>query len=156
MASDFGIRGAEDIDRLVKAIRTHADSKTLRRELYSGLNRASKPIRAELEEAIPLALPKRGGLAALYQRETKFTATAKSGRLAGVSIRGRARGRDARLLTRGRLRHPVWGNRENWVEQTVGLDADALPKVFDNQKPEVQRAILRVMNDVARKLTEGI
>jgi len=152
---DFEVRGAEDIDRLVKRIRAHADAKALRKELYSGLNRVSKDIRGEMKQAIPAALPRRGGLAAKVQATTRFTTSAKSGSNAGVTIWARNKSHDIRTLTGRRLRHPVYGNRSTWVNQTAGVDPAVFLAAFDKQKPFVQRKLLRVMNDIAKKIAKG-
>jgi len=152
---DFEVRGAEDIDRLVKALRTHADAKALRKELYAGLNRVSKDVRGEMKEAIPATLPQRGGLAAKVQATTRFTTSAKSGRNAGITIWARNKSHDIRTLTGKRLRHPVWGNRDRWVNQTAGVEPAVFMGAFDKQKRPVQFAILRVMNDIAKKIAKG-
>jgi nitrogen regulatory protein PII len=144
---------SEDVDNLVRAIRTHADAKALRRELSRGLNSVTKPIRAQMIDAITDALPRRGGLAAAMQSKVRGSASAKSGRYAGVSIRFRSSGYDIRTLTGGRVRHPVFGNRGVWVDQTAGVRPDAFTEEFDNSRPEIQRAIVRVLDDVARKVT---
>lgn len=149
---DVEIRGAEDIDQLVRAIRTHADAKALRKELYGGLNRVSKHVRGELVEVIPAALPRRGGLAEAVKSRTTSRTTAKSGKWAGVSMRFSSRGHDIRTLTGKRLRHPVFGHRGTWVDQTAGVEPSLFMGKFEQQKPEIQRAILRVMEDVARKV----
>ena len=146
------IRGADDIDKLVKAIRTHADAKALRRELYRGMNSVAKDLRGQLVEVIPAALPRRGGLAAEMQARVRSRTNAKSGKYAGVSVRFSARGYDVRTLTGRRLRHPVWGNRAAWVDQTAGVDPAVFMAKFDEQKPAVQEEILRVLNDIARKV----
>jgi hypothetical protein len=152
MVDDVTIR-SEDVDNLVRTLRTHADAKALRRELYRGLNRATKDVRDEMKSAIGDALPRRGGLAAQVQAATSSSTSAKSGRYAGVSIRFRSRGHDIRLLTGRRLRHPVFGNRNAWVTQSEGLDPEQFTDEFENQNPAVQRAIVRVLEDVARKVT---
>lgn len=150
--SDFQIRGADDIDALVKRIRTHADAKALRKEMLSGLNRASKGVRGAMKEIIPAALPQGGGLAATIQKSTRFNTSAKSGRFAGVTIWAKNSGHDIRTLTGKRLRHPVWGNRSMWVNQTAGVDPAIFMGEFDKQKPDVQREIVRVLEDIARKV----
>jgi hypothetical protein len=154
--ADFEIRGADDVADLVRAIRKHADAKALRKELYSGLNRVTKDIRGELIEVIPAALPRRGGLAELIQGSTTSRTTAKAGKWAGVSMRFQSRGHDVRTLVGKRLRHPVWGNRSRWVEQTKGVDPAVFTAKFDEQRPDVQREILRVLNEVARKVERSI
>lgn len=146
------IRGADDIDALVKAIRTHADAKALRKELYGGLNRITKGVRGELVEVIPAALPKRGGLAAEFQSRTTSRTSAKAGKYAGVSMRFSTKGHDIRTLTGKRLRHPVFGHRDRWVDQTAGVEPGVFMAKFEQQKPEIQRSILRVLEDVARKV----
>lgn len=147
------IRGADDVEALVKALREHADAKALRRELYRGLNGVSKEIRAEMVETIPDALPRRGGLAAEVQAATRARSTAKGGRYAGVSIRFQARGKDVRVLTGKRLRHPVFGNRGAWVEQEEGVNPDVFPAAFEKQAPKVLAEMQQVLEEVARKVT---
>jgi hypothetical protein len=142
-----------DVDNLVRAIRTHADAKTIRRDLYRGLNSASKGVRSQMVDAIPNALPRRGGLAEQMKAKVSSRATAKSGKYAGVSIRFASKGYDIRTLTGGRLRHPVFGNRGVWVEQSEGLNPEAFTGEFEQQKPDMQRAISRVLEDIARKVT---
>lgn len=153
MSDDFQIRGAEDVDALVRAIRTHADSKALRRELYSGLNRHTKEMRGRMIEIMPAALPKRGGLAAEFQKGTGSRTTAKSGKYAGISLRFTNKKHDIRTLTGKRLRHPVYGNRNRWVTQTKGVYPSVFVGAFEKQKPEILEAILDVMNGIARKVT---
>lgn len=146
------VKGAQDVDDLVRRLRTHADAKALKKELYSGLNRVSKSVRAHLTEAIPDALPKRGGLADRVKVRTTSRTTVKSGKYAGVSMRFSSRGGDIRTLTGKRLRHPVYGRRGAWVDQTAGVDPTVFPKAFEEQTPNIQRAVLRAMEDVARKV----
>lgn len=152
---DLEVRGAEDIDKLVKAVRTHANAKELRKELYSGLNRVTKDVRGELVEVIPAALPKRGGLADLMKAKATSRTTAKSGKWAGVSMRFQSKGHDIRTLTGKRLRHPVFGNRSAWVNQTAGVEPSVFMAKFEEQTPVAQDAVLRVMNEIAQKVANG-
>jgi hypothetical protein len=142
-----------DVDNLVRAIRTHADAKAIRRDLYRGLNSASRGVRSQMVDAIPNALPRRGGLAEQMKANVSSRATSKSGKYAGVSIRFASKGYNIRTLTGARLRHPVFGNRGVWVEQSEGLNPEAFTGEFEQQKPDMQRAISRVLEDIARKVT---
>ena len=144
---------SDDVDNLVRAIRTHADAKAIRRELYSGLNRATKGVRGQMIDAITDALPQRGGLAEQMASKMRTNTSAKSGKYAGVSLWFKSSGYDIRTLTGNRLRHPVFGNRNVWVDQTTGVDSEAFTGEFDKQKPDIQRAIVNVLEDVARKVT---
>jgi len=152
---DFQIRGQDDIAKLVKDIRAHADAKALRKGLYSGLNRVSKDIRGEMKEAIPAALPQRGGLAAKVAATTSFSTSAKGGASAGVTIWARNKAHDIRVLTGRRLRHPVYGNRSTWVNQTKGVEPAVFLGKFEEQVPSVRKELLKVLQRVADKLAKG-
>jgi hypothetical protein len=149
---DVTIKSA-DVDNLVRAIRTHADAKAIRKDLYRGLNGASTDVRSQMIDAIPNALPRRGGLAEQVHGMVSGRATAKGGKYAGVSLRFSSKGYDIRTLTGGRLRHPVYGNRGVWVQQTAGLNPEAFTGEFERQKPDMARAINKVLEDIARKVT---
>lgn len=146
------IRGADEVDALVRRIRTHADAKAIRKELYAGLNRVTKPVREDMKASIGPSLPSRGGLAALVMGRASLTTSATSGRNAGVRIRARHKDYDLKRLNAGRLRHPVFGNRSVWVEQTAGINPGFLDDSFEKQKPEIARGIQRVLDDIARKV----
>lgn len=144
---------SSDVDSIVRAIRANADAKAIRRDLYRGLNSVTKPVRSKMVDAIPNALPTGGGLASQMQSMVSGRASAKGGRYAGVSIRYTSKGYDIRTLTAGRLRHPVFGNSDVWVDQTAGVHPDEFTKVFEREKPIMRRAVLRVLDDIARKVT---
>ncbi|MCF6376898.1 hypothetical protein L2K70_04720 [Nocardioides KLBMP 9356] len=149
---DVELRGADDVDALVRRIRTHADAKAIRKELYAGLNRATKGVREDMKANIGPSLPSRGGLAALVMAKVSLTSGAVAGRNAGVRIRARHRSYDLKRLNEGRLRHPVFGNRSVWVEQTAGVNPGFLDEAFDKNKPEVIRGVQRVLAEIARKV----
>lgn len=149
---DLTLRGTDDVDALVRRIRTHADAKALRKELYAGLNRVTKPVREDMKASIGPSLPSRGGLAALVMAKASLTTSATSGRNAGVRIRARHKDYDLKRLNAGRLRHPVFGNRSAWVQQTAGINPGFLDDSFEKQKPEIARGVLRVLDEIARKV----
>lgn len=150
--ADLELRGADDVDALVRRIRTHADAKALRKELYAGLNRVTKPVREDMKASIGPSLPSRGGLAALVMAKASLTTSAVAGRNAGVRIKARHRSYDLKRLNEGRLRHPVFGNRGVWVEQTEGVNPGFLDEAFEKSKPEIARGVQRVLDDIARKV----
>lgn len=155
MAADVEFN-ADDIQRLVKNIRAHADSKALNKDLRGGLNRVTKDIRGQLVEVIPATLPTRGGLAATIHEAARSRTSVKGGRWAGVSMVFTARGHDIRTITGRRLRHPVFGNRRVWVTQTKGVEPAVWTGAVDQQKPEIKRAIVEVMQGVANKIGKGL
>lgn len=147
---------ADDIERLVANIRNSADRKELEKQLRGGLNRVSKDIRGQLVQVIPAALPTRGGLAATIHEATRSRTSIKGGKWAGVSMVFSARGHDIRTITGKRLRHPVFGNRSTWVEQTKGVEPAVWSAEIEQQTPEIRRAIVQVMQDVAANIGKGL
>lgn len=146
------VRGLEKLAR-VSALLKDAP-KEMQRELYRELNSITKPLRAAMRDEIPNALPRRGGLAARVQQRSSFTASArKGGAFVGVSIRARGRkGTDVRMLESGRLRHPVFGNRRAWVEQTAGVREKALTKVFESERGHILYELDGALDRLAAKL----
>lgn len=156
MPDAFEVKGADDIAALVKRINSHADKKAFNKELRSGLNRVSKPVREEMKDSTgaPPVLPTRGGLQALMQSKQSVTTSIRGGKYAGVRISAKSRkgGFDLGSIHRtGRIRHPVFG-RGPWVLQSQGVKPGWMDDTFDAQKPEVTRAIVRVMEEIARKV----
>lgn len=155
MADDV-LFSADDIERLAKNIKAHGNRKELEKQLRGGLNRASKDIRGQLVEVIPAVLPSRGGLANTIHEATKSRTAVKGGKWAGISMVFTAKGHDIRTITGKRLRHPVFGNRSVWVEQTKGLDPAVWTAAIEDQTPEIRQAITKVLNDVTRKMVSGL
>lgn len=155
MAGDLEFN-ADDIERLVKNIKTHGNSKALNKELRRGLNVVTGDVRGKLVQVIPAALPKRGGLADTIHEATRSRTSVKGGKWAGVSMVFSSKGHDIRTITGKRLRHPVWGNRSVWVDQTKGIEPAVWTGEIENQAPEIRRAIVAVLNDVTRKMGSGL
>lgn len=144
---------SEDVDNLVRAIREHADSKALKKELYGGLNSVTKEVRADMKANVnPFTTPTSGGLTALMVGSTRFSAYAKPGRYAAVGIKVRGRGSLAAMNFKGSFRHPVRNSGE-WVSQSAGVRKGLLTEPFQDSKPKVQHAIEEVLDGVARKVT---
>lgn len=155
MAGDLEFN-ADDIERLVKNIKTHGNSKALNKELRRGLNVVTGDVRGKLVQVIPAALPKRGGLANTIHEATRSRTAVKGGKWAGVSMVFSAKGHDIRTITGKRLRHPVFGNRGVWVEQTKGVEPAAWTAGIEEQTPEIRRAIVAVLSEVTRKMGSGL
>jgi len=153
----FEVRGTDDLAKLGRAFKAAGTGgKGLRRELSSGLNRATKQTRRDLKAAIPGALPRRGGLAAEVARTaTVTTATSTSGAKVGVRIRAKRRGSKGPSLRRmnaGVVRHPVYGNPKAWVTQTAGVKRGFLTLAFARSKPTVKREVVDVIQSVRSKI----
>jgi hypothetical protein len=145
---DLQIRGGEQLGDLARQLRAAGESgKGLKRELYAGMNRATKPLRAEAQKAAGSRLPHSGGLAALVAK-SKLSTKILTGRDPGVSIV--ANGLAAILADRGYVIHPVFGNREAWVRQSVpgGWFSDTMR----NAAPAVRSELINAMDDVADQI----
>jgi hypothetical protein len=162
MPSEFELRGAVNLARVAEALKAEGDTgKGFRKELRSGLVKATKPVRKELKAAIPGALPRRGGLAAEVAGSASFVlATSKShGDAVGVRIQGRRNGRRGSSLRRmnaGTVRHPVWGNSKKWVSQTAGVDKGFLDRAFAKQEPAIKQAVLVAIQNTANRIHRSV
>lgn len=123
----------------------------LRRELLATIRRSAKSAIPDVRASAERTLPSGGGLAALIAGSKIGVRTRLTGRV-GVQIRGDSP-RSIRAMNRGRLRHPVFGNREVWVTQQVkpGWFTDPLQK----RAPAIQRDIRQAMSDIARRIEKG-
>ena len=147
-----------DLARLSRQLRTVGDAKAIRRDLVRGLRSGAKPA-LEAVRAAALALPDNpGGRSTGLRRKAARAASIQvrtSGRQAGVYVRiSRARmGNQAGALKGSRSRrwrHPVFGNRDVWVQQA------SRPEWFDraarSQAGPARRAVQQVLNDIERRM----
>ncbi len=111
------IKGAEDLERIGKALK-QVGNRELRLELLRAIRTATKPTHQQIRDSARQLLPHRGGLAELIAKSSLTTRTRLSGRSVGVRIVARS-SHDIKALDKGRLRHPVYGNRDSWVTQYV-------------------------------------
>jgi hypothetical protein len=148
---DFEVTGVDDFLRLSKALKA-AGEGGLRKELHKGLREAGA-------ELIPLArtearqtLPKSGGLADRVSG-ARMRVKVKTGRNPGVSIVAGKPGSGARGAEFGRIRHPVFGNRDVWVTQIV--PAHWLTGTIGRHRNVVVPKLEAAMERVAKKVVSG-
>jgi hypothetical protein len=146
------VAGVEQLELVARRLREVGD-KGLRKELHAGLNRATKPMKAAIRSSAERNLPASGGLNRLVARSRLSTST-KIGRNPAVRVTGALSGHDLKAMDRGRLRHPVFGNRRAWVNQKIR------PRWFTDaatgEVPAARREIVQVLDDVAASLTRGV
>lgn len=147
---------------LVHALRAEADGKELNRDLVRGLRAAAQPALVAVRGAV-LSMPSKGlgagpSLRSRVAAGTKIHVHAK-GRKIGVSIAAHRRGmprqfwKAPKYLNRDRpWRHPVFGNREVWVEQV-----SRRPGWFDDtlrtQRAPFLLAASHAMANIARRIS---
>jgi hypothetical protein len=150
----------ERLTDLAKALRAEEDGKQLRKELLRNLRQALQPARDAAKASIK-SMPVHGshsgqalraGIARRVTIETRL-----SGRSAGVKLRAKKTPniRDfanapKRLNRRKPFRHPLFGNREQWVTQTgkPGWFDDAV----NQRRGEYRRAVAQVLDDMAERI----
>jgi hypothetical protein len=148
MTDSFKVSGADDLNLLAKRLKEQSGNE-LKKELLRGLRETNKPTIGRIKDSARSNLPKRGGLADRVARESIGTRTRLTGDSAGVRIQ-RKRGRS---LNEGRLRHPVFGNRKVWKEQSVSKDW--FDKPIEDDAPAIRRGLQRVMEDIAAKIARS-
>lgn len=131
-----------------------AGAKDLQKELAAGLRRAVKPMRKEFQRGALGILPYRGGLAEQVVADTRYRTKVSVGKNPSVRISASLPGHDLPAMDRGRLRHPVFGNRRNWVNQSVrpGWFTDSGTLAGQDARVEILKAI----DQVAAKLEARI
>lgn len=154
MPVDLRVDGADQLARVAKVLRTTGNA-TLRRELYAGIQRATKPLKAAAKDAARAQLPKRGGLNEFVAGSKLATRSRGGGRTPGVRITAtKTGGHDLRAIDNGRLRHPVFGNRAAWVTQSV--KPGWFTKTMQDGAPVVRKEIVSVLDDVADQLAREV
>jgi hypothetical protein len=149
------VRGVEVLERAGRALR--GADRHFRREMYRGLNRAAKPLKHKINEAIPEYMPDRGGYAATLQRtHSPRTKIKTGGRDPSIRLVSRTRGgrRDTAALEEGRLAHPVFGNRSVW--RTTDVRPGFFTTPILDEADAIRGEMLDAIEDVHRRIVAEI
>lgn len=135
-------------------LRETAD-KELRKELYAGINRAVKPLTVTLKGSTRQFLPDR--YAAELSRSLRVRTNRRAGRNPRVRLVGSAKtpsGKERNLtaLNRGVLRHPLYGDRRYWFDQSDGVRPMFWDKPLTDNADEVRQVLVHVLNDITRQI----
>lgn len=115
--------------------------------MYARIRAATLPARQAVQAEERSVLPRRGGFNEWIASARPSHSTLIGPRSAGVVIRQRRKGHDFYSLNRGRLRHPLYGNREHWYDQTI--PAGWFERPLTAMAPEVRAACQIAMHDTA-------
>lgn len=148
MVADLNVRGLNELRHVGEQMKDAPQE--LRREMFRGINRATKEPRRQALRELAERLPDSGGASATVRQDTKMNTTRNMrGRNVGVRITAKSK-RTVQRMNRGILRHPVFGNRSVWVDQKID------PRWFDDpmeaSAPQVRREILEAIETVASKI----
>lgn len=143
--------GAAELRALSRDLK-EAGRKDLRKELFAGLNRGTKPLRADIKANALATLPSSGGLAA---RAAASNITVRGGG-ARVTIVARPSKRggqfDPDRLNAGAVKHLTYGHAP-LVDQRVTPGWFNKPIIAGQD--DVVRELLEGIEEVARKLAAG-
>jgi hypothetical protein len=151
---DITVTGADQLAALSKAIKAEGEAgKGLQKTVRESIRTSAKPLGKFVAVSAGRALPRRGGLGYKVAGATVSVTGNVSSRGISAKLKLKAKGYDLPAMDRGRLRHPVYGNRHVWVTQLVH------PKVFTEPfkegAPTVKRDIEKGLLEVAARIEKG-
>jgi PhoPQ-activated pathogenicity-related protein len=118
------------------------------------MSEETKPTRLKVKASALSELPQRGGLNKWVAR-TPSANTDFRDKSAGVRIQMQKKGHDIASLNRGRLRHPVFGHRSTWVQQSIapGFFTKPIQDDADDLKRRISAALDKYMDELGRKVS---
>lgn len=147
------VEGAHELEAIAKRLKA-VGRGDLRKELLAGIRKEGKPAVAAVRASARARLPQRGGLAEIVGRSSFRVRTRLTGNQAGVQITGTGRSvKGLRSINAGRLRHPVFGQRDAWAEQVVAKGFFDEP--IEDRADNIRRGINKVLADIAKKVERG-
>lgn len=159
----LGVETHQGLAALTRALRAEEDGKQLRKDLAKNMRDALKPGAVEAKSRI-MAMPStsarpttpslRTSIAKKIRPEVKL-----GGRWSGARVKAfktkNIRGfpnAPKRTNRAGGWRHPVWGNRENWVVQRGKVDW--FDDAFKGREGIYKQAVEQAMEDMARRIAD--
>ena len=131
----------------------------LRRMLLARIRTAGKPTVAAVQERARATLPRSGGFADLVAANVGVRSSlSSSGAMVRVR-RNKTTPTDRTLVgidATGSWRHPVYGNRDAWAEQTATSARGYFTRTIDGKAPEFRSAVLQAMDDLTIRLRKGV
>ncbi len=149
--ADLEVTGTADFIRIATALKALGkDGQILRRELRNELKDAARPMGDAVRANVGQYLP--SGYAPIIAAGLTVTPTTSlRGATAGLRLTGTAKGvgrrRHIGTIDRGILRHPVYGHRGGWVNQSVrpGFWRDPIIDEADEAQKQIREAIRKAI-----------
>ena len=144
---DPRISGANELQALSAKLKRLARGD-LRREMLASIRKAAAPLAEAAQKSAAENLPKSGGLAADVASSRVVVRTRATGSSARVRLQETSR-HNTRSMDKGRIYHPTFGHDPKVVQRiTPGF----FSKPMEEGSPHVREAIVRVLDDINRKL----
>lgn len=152
---DFQIRGAAELRTAARQLRI--EQAVLRRGASRALERGVRGLRRTIPEGAK-RLP--GGYATVMAEDvTVSTSVRLAAREPSIAVRVKAEGgpspggRAVEAIDDGRLRHPLFGNRNRWYEQAVRPHFASEP--FQDARPAIIAEIAKEWNEMVARVERG-
>lgn len=148
MAVTLRITGGEELRALEQRLR--AAGRRMPRELTLVALRATRPMKKAVKDDLSEFLP--DAYAAELEGSVQILTQSRTGRVTLLAHARTPRGaaRDLASLNRGRLRHPLFENREFWYDQAVR------PRWWTNpltkSAREAREEIVKTLRVIARRI----
>lgn len=154
MPLEVRIVGAATLAQVAAQI-SREGRRDLSRQLSTALNTVTVPVRDRIKQEAAATLPKRGWYALTFTKSLRFRNNRRaSGNVATLSMityaDGKGERRDIVAVEGGRVRHPLFGNREAWYVTTIqpGFHRRAVARMSD----DVVDALAVVVRDFTARL----
>lgn len=154
MGLEVRVTGGRDLFAVSRALRNIGD-KGLGKQMGKALQDASKELRPAIKKSAAQLMPHSGGYATVLSKSLRFRQNVQTSRIAArivfkVHADGRKERRDVPSLNRGRLRKPLYGNRNYWYSQRVR--PGFVDRPVDRLAPDIARRMNAVVDYVADQL----
>lgn len=119
----------------------------LRLQLLRGLKAGAAPLIPAVKDAARAQLPKSGGLNE-HVANQKVTVSVRTGATT-AGVRLTTKDLDTRDTDSGMVRHPVFGHRDRWVDQSVPQATGWWSVTLAEKSPDVTPELIKVLAETA-------
>jgi hypothetical protein len=149
---EIRVEAPATLDKVTRTLRSLGEVE-LAGDLEHGLERIGRTLTRATRKKAADDLPSRGGLGTRVARSRVEVRRARRRGGAGVTIAAEGM-KQLKIIDEGRVRHPVWGNRDVWVSQKVTSGWFSEP--VEDHEDDTRRELERVLADVARRLARKL
>lgn len=157
----LGVETHDGLAALVRAIRAEEDGKALRKDLAKNMREALKPGAQQAKSSImamgsvhSVSPALRTSIAKKIRPEVKLGGRWSGARVKAFKTKNIRNFPNAPKRTNraSGWRHPVWGDRENWVTQHGKLEW--FDRAFQGREAIYRQAVEEAMEDMARRIAD--
>jgi len=153
---ELRINGAATLHKVAAQFRREAN-KDLSRELSNALAKAIEPVKTSIRQSAEETMPRKGGYNPVFVKSMRFRVNRNTRGADGSATLvtfadGKTERRDIRALEQGKLRHPLFKNRDRWY--TTRIREGFHRRGTDNALDEAQKQISQVADDFLKRLAD--